>query len=490
MVNCFRLVLLFFISLFSFNSYAYVLNIDPAANLYPLIYQNCKGNIDYGDIKSALLSSGKFWVTYREGMNSAGNCMEAYGFSCPIGTDTIIVDRYGQQCRTNNVCPENSSKQGGYCVCNSGYEEKNGACVLPEEPDDPLCGRLKDTKIPLNDFPSNFGSQSKQWIASVVGKTANSCEAGCQISGVVNGCSFGVKGGASSDVQCYMDTPSFTGKACALKEEAGAGETSCPDGFTTDPASPGLCLPKQNTCPPGQSPSKYAQGVCIPDEVKDDGKCEDPSDPSKRIDCEAQKSNCPAGYVSSNYAAGVCVPSENYVGKDKDGNIIECQGQNCTVKPGGDGTGGEGEQKTKDQICIDNPDLQICQKKGAGLTGSCSSNFTCDGDSVQCAIAIEQHKMNCRLMDTNNPLYAAYENAANENASGTSSLPESTVDLASHISTDSVIGQGTCPADIEVMVFDKPIPLQLSKFCPYFDAMGMLIIFGAALGCLRILGSG
>lgn len=489
MVNCFRLIFSLFLVFYSSASFS---AIDPVPNQWRIANsEKYYPKTVFSSLSEAAGSGIAAWNAKFPGFG--GSCSPVMktpttascNISCSIQSCGGVINF-----SAISSCPSNSSPSGKHCVCDAGYEEKNGACVLPEESDDPLCGRLKDTKIPLNDFPSNFGSQSKQWIGSVVGKTANSCQAGCQISGVVNGCSYGLKGGSSSDVQCYMDTPAFTGKACALKEEAGAGETSCPDGFTTDPASPGLCLPKQNTCPPGQSPSKYAQGVCIPDEVKDDGKCEDPADPSKRIDCEAKKSNCPPGYVSSNYAAGVCVPSENYVGKDKDGNIIECQGQNCTVKPGGDGTGGEGDQKTKDQICIDNPDLQMCQKKGAGLTGSCASNFTCDGDSVQCAIAIEQHKMNCKLTDTNNPLYAAYEKAANENASGTSALPESTVDLASHISTDSVIGQGACPADIEVMVFNQPIPLELSKFCPYFDAMGMLIIFGAALGCLRILGSG
>ena len=123
----------------------------------------------------------------------------------------------------------------------------------------------------------------------------------------------------------------------------------------------------------------------------------------------------------------------------------------------------------------------------SSFSGSCSSSFNCEGDPVQCAIALEQHKTACKLFDESSTYFQAFKDAEASNSNGVES---STVDLASHVSVDSVIGSGACPADIEVTVFNQVIPFELSKFCRYFDAMGMLIVLGASVGCLRILGSG
>lgn len=44
------------------------------------------------------------------------------------------------------ACPANSSPSGDQCVCNSGFTEKNGACVAPESKPDSLCKRTSQNQ--------------------------------------------------------------------------------------------------------------------------------------------------------------------------------------------------------------------------------------------------------------------------------------------------------------------------------------------------------
>jgi hypothetical protein len=48
-------------------------------------------------------------------------------------------------------------------------------------------------------------------------------------------------------------------------------------------------------------------------------------------------------------------------------------------------------------FCRDNPQSSIC--KVSTFAGTCAG-FACDGDAVQCAIALEQHNTDCQLYGT------------------------------------------------------------------------------------------
>jgi hypothetical protein len=62
------------------------------------------------------------------------------------------------------------------------------------------------------------------------------------------------------------------------------------------------------------------------------------------------------------------------------------------------------------------------------------------------------------------------------------------IDLKGHITVDSIIGNGQCPADVPLQVFGKTVVFKLSEFCRYFNAMGMLLFLSTSSTCLRILG--
>lgn len=471
----FRLIVLLFLSFFSFNSFSYVLNIDPGAPLYPNIYQNCKGsNYNYGNLESSLLGPGKFWVTFKSGMNNAGNCMEAFGLSCPIGTDSVILDsRYNRAvCTTKNICPANSTKINGYCVCNSGYEENGNSCVLPEPPD--LCESLAEKCETLNG--------SKKWITGLRRDVSYKPFKTCTPAGLVPGCNKGCVINSSGNGVFYKDQSGdyyFEGEGVISSE-------------TCFPTSEGNGEPpkeEDNPLPPSEPPEK----PCNPGE-----------------------------YQYTVNGTKVCLPaksSETIVKEETINNndnsttnintTVKCENGKCTItetttnKDSSGATTGESNKETQvsqSDFCAQNPGSSVCKSPGLGgeegegeddkkssFSGSCSSSFSCEGDSVQCAIALEQHKTACKLFDESSTYFQAFKDAEASNSNGVES---STVDLASHLSTDSVIGSGACPADIEITVFNQPIPVELSKFCQYFDAMGMLIMLGACIGCLRILGSG
>lgn len=401
--------------------------------------------------------------------NSSANCF----FTLPDGRRYSI----GFQMERKAYCPDNSVISGSECVCNSGFEEEGRQCVVSR---DPVCGGLADMPMGVGSIESDFGKQTPGWASSKIGQPGSACISGCRVSGTVSGC---VLGGSAV---CMIASPVFTGDACSPEEEEGPSDEGCPDGTVLQPAS-GLCVPRESSCPEGQEPSKYVEGVCIPKEDLDDGLCEDPSDPTKRVECVGKETKCPSGKVPSKVVPGTCVVSDEGAERSENGNTYICKNGVCTVIAG-DCDPSQGScvtEKTKGESCKEAPDLKQCTQD-TGLTGACGSAFQCKGDSVQCSIAVEQHKRNCELFDKSDPFKLAFENAvSSQSEDGT--LRGTEVDLSGHFNVDSVIGNGQCPSDLVVTVFGQDVPVKLSEFCQYFSAMGYLIFLGACVSCLRIL---
>lgn len=391
------------------------------------------------------------------------------------------------------ACPVNSTSGAqSACTCDPGFKHVDGECV-PDEADDPVCGSLAGMSMGVSSVESDFGKQSTSWAASNLGKSGNACIQGCQVSGTISGC---VSGGS---MVCMVNSPAFTGASCGNDADGGSGgseggssggeDDGCPPDTILQPVS-GLCVPKQTSCPDGQEPSKYVEGICIPKEASNDGKCEDPKDPTKRVDCQGSETKCPSGKVPSKVTPNVCVSPVDGAEKSQNGNTYVCEGGKCTVTKGNCTPTAEDdckEEKSQGDACKEAPDLKQCSKE-SGITGSCAGAFQCKGDALQCAIAVEQHKRNCELFEKENDYSKLFTNARNsQNEDG--SITGTEVDLAGHFKVDSVIGNGQCPSDLTVMVMDRPVTLRLSEFCEYFNAMGYLLFLGACIRCLLILGA-
>ena len=471
MANRFRLIVLFFLSFLSFNSFALVSKVEiytfaygasgPIANSKSSSYNNlCSIFFDY-------ISSVKPTLTFQ------------YSYCTQNGVRIFHSEfdnsnnSYVSGFSKITSCPENSTASGSQCICNEGYEEKDGnSCVLPEPPD--LCEALAEKCETLNG--------SKKWITGLRRNLSYKPFKTCTPAGLVPGCNKGCVINSSGNGVFYKDQSGdyyFEGEGTISSETCfpmaeGNGEQPKEGDNPLPPSEP-----PEKPCNPGEyQDTVNGTKVCLPAKSKE------------TIIKEETINNNDNSTTNINTTVkcenGKCTISETTTNKDSSGSTT--------------GESTKETQVSQSDFCAQNPGSSVCKSPGPGkeegegeddktssFSGSCSSNFTCEGDSIQCAIALEQHKTACKLFDESNTYFQAFKDAEASNSEGVQS---STVDLASHVSVDSVIGAGACPADIEITVFNHAIPFELSKFCPYFDSMGMLIMLGACIGCLRILGSG
>lgn len=460
----FRLIFLLFLSFLSLNSFAAF--DKPQTSSYLLVTKGIYFQTVESACSYAASLRGTPYHSYQQTSETVFKCFEnSQGAAFYAG--------YMVELKTVYSCPQNSTASGSQCTCNEGYEEKNGnSCVLPEPPD--LCESLAEKCETLNG--------SKKWITGLRRDVSYKPFKTCTPAGLVPGCNKGCVINSSGNGVFYKDQSGdyyFEGEGVISSETCfptseGNGE---PPKEGDNPLPPSE--PPEKPCNPGEY--QYAvngTNVCLPAKSKE------------TIIKEETINNNDNSTTNINTTVrcenGKCTISETTTDKDSSG-----------------ATTGESTKETQvsqSDFCAQNPGSSVCKSPGLGgeegegdndkqssFSGSCSSSFSCEGDSVQCAIALEQHRTACKLFDESNTYFQVFKDAEASNSNGVES---STVDLASHVSVDSVIGSGACPADIEVTVFNQVIPFELSKFCRYFDAMGMLIVLGASVGCLRILGSG
>lgn len=108
-----------------------------------------------------------------------------------------------------NICPANSSLQGGSCVCTNGHIEQNGQCVF-DDPQEKKCKAMKGTE-------AAFTAGSKKYPSDLnfcVGGTVAGCQAsftkalGKETNGAMAYTWFGVYSGAKCGATDNDVTPS------------------------------------------------------------------------------------------------------------------------------------------------------------------------------------------------------------------------------------------------------------------------------------------
>ena len=502
MAYFYRFVLLLLFSSFSSLSSAYVLNIDPRVPLYPQIYQNCKGpNYDYGDLKSGLLTSTKrFWVSFKSGFNASGNCMEAFGVTCPIGTDTVELSNTGMAiCRVTG-CPENSSKQDGYCVCNSGYIEQGNSCVV-KPPDD--CEGLEQTCQTSKGQTAYFEMQSAPGAGFSATKAClpnpkyPKCSKGCTIeSSIYVGYASNVDG-----KYYYGGEGKITGTVCFGSNgangeeeviEAEAPSTKCKPGEAEGWVSDKLvCIPpksKESTLEYKTSDNgdgtntetistvKCENGVCtIKTEVSiKDGSLEPrgtTTTETKISEAEFCQKN-PSNIVCRTPGSGTGTGTGTGTGSGSGSGTGDGSGSG-TGTGSGDGSGsgtGEGEGEGK-----------------GSFGGSCTSGFTCEGDAAQCAIAKEQHRINCeQLREVDGSAIGGSGESADDLKAAADLITVERLD-------DTGLGWSrSCPADEEISLgfASGSLTIPFSKLCGILGSMASILLAITALGLLYWLVGG
>jgi hypothetical protein len=160
-----------------------------------------------------------------------------------------------------------------------------------------------------------------------------------------------------------------------------------------------------------------------------------------------------------------------------------CTGLDCTTTTTyrdntGAVIGSKSDTKPQESFCKENAESPMC-KKGT-FAGSCAAAFACDGDGVQCAVALEIHKRNCTLMDTPTAMSTIGEQAANGEAMPTGhpgKTPSITnMDFAAGISQADVVGGGNCPVDYTFQMQGASYTIPFSSSCDKLQLVGNLLV--------------
>ncbi len=193
----------------------------------------------------------------------------------------------------------------------------------------------------------------------------------------------------------YSDTPDESYMLGLYKYSDVAFECSSGD----SPTVPELVTaPVNTTTPPDVDPND--QGDCTSGwYLQSDGSCaltRDPSDPlsGAEANCDKGKYYVPSLGICLLYNQNTTTPGGGGTGDNTSGTQVESSGVD---------TDGDGE--TNDEgFCVQFPESPIC-KKSVYSSSNCDVKPVCKGDAIQCAIALDTWKIQCKegLLDEIDP---------------------------------------------------------------------------------------
>lgn len=297
------------------------------------------------------------------------------------------------------------------------------------------------------------------------------CWKGCEVN-----FDFKAKGYGGSEGSWYGTSPVGTGAEC----EAGA------------PGSPAAAEPANSAA---SAPNACRKGLC-PGSINGAVTCV----PCSETTQEGPKQTSPDGTVkqtSTECASGICTTTDTTTppggGAPQVSRTIESLGSFCARNPqashcvgvtnngqggpakgSGNGPGdGEGEESQSE------------------FGGSCAASFTCSGDAIQCAMAKEQHRRNCALIDTPTPLSELGVLAANGEAQPIGhpgrDVSSSTFSLSSLINQDEGgLGSG-CPSDVAIAYAGHSLTIPFSKACSAMQTLGQIAVACSMLAACFIV---
>ena len=494
MANIYRLIFSLFIVFYSSASFALV----PTSYFFKATpYDQCSGFTSAVDAAmcSALAQNPGKSFSRCEGSADGGN------FKCYYaGTDRFAwsgVNKYSS-------CPSNSSPSGTQCVCNAGYEEKNGQCEAPDECDglEQICFNLKGQKASFAIYQSPGDLVCMQQKPS--------CSKGC---GLDVGFTVGYASSIDDNKFVYDGSGTYLGSVCT-----GQGGD---DDLAKEP---------DKKCAPGETEGFFNQTrVCIPPKSKESNleyKNTDNGDGTKTETISTVKCE-----------NGICTIKTEVTIKDQNGNSLGnkatsetkiTEAEFCQKNPaslvcrtswppgtgtgtgdgtgtggtgtggtgtGGTGTGGTGTGGTgTGGTGTGGTGTGDGEGEGAksSFSGSCSSGFSCEGDAITCAIAKSQHEQACNIQSLENTseyaLWNQYKNWDGQ-TSVTGALPGNRQETISIKTNDEFIGGGSCPPDEVISLpFGVSLTLTFSGLCYWLVILGDgLVIFAYIMGAYIVI---
>lgn len=379
---------------------------------------------------------------------------------------------YGAAMRSGSMCPANSWESSGSCVCDTGYEEKDGVCKLKTTANScdglgDFCSGLKGGKINLE----GKGTSSPPGCSADSARP--NCPMGCAAEEVGMGVSYKTPDGSWMTGQEYR----VTGGTCTLPQPSDVPQKKESDcaGSVGDVNGVRTCVPNQAATgdkktesaknPDGTTSNKESsttceKGVCTTTTVtttKD-------SSGATTSTSSSTSSSSQSTYCASNKSSAVCAATngdKNPDGKDgTDKGEGKCEGEDCEDKPG-------------------------------KFEGSCAGGFTCEGDGISCALAKEVHTRNCQLDALKDgPLYKAWETVKDfGNKNVTTDLPGNKRFDISITDRDDFLNPGSCPPDRVIELgWVGSLTLPFSQICLFLQIMGYInVIVTAIVGASIII---
>lgn len=387
-----------------------------------------------------------------------GSCPDGATASTGSGGESLCSCTAGLrpsngQCVAAPSCPDGQHEEGGACVpdnCKPNETRVNGVCV-PEPPCPTGQTRVNGKCVPSK-CPSQ-GTVSDQWYEVTSPGTSATC---LYNSNDGSYCTMSVKPSviaSSGGTTTYMGGYGvYTGGTCG-PSEPGKPTPQDPDKPDGDPDKgtkpPGPNDPRPDTKPggqpggPGNNPTPPGpDGKCPDGTYKSNGGCYQKDPPKQPPDGDGK---CPNGYVKVNSECIPLMPPE-----DKDPN----------------------------------------EKDPSSFGGQCEA-VTCDGDAIQCAIARDQYRRSCQLMDKDSAESQLYATNKGKEGNQTGSLPgNEAISLQGRIDTSDALGGGSCFGDLNITVWNHAVTLPLSSLCQYLAMLGNILVAVSMLMAARIVTRG
>jgi len=408
------------------------------------------------------------WKAIFEGNNPNLQVTGVSGCSEPTGVGTsanciatVVVRSSGAAWTSQGY---QVSKQAG---CLSGGALSGGVCTYPIA-NSACYGGAACTAGPTGWVPGSLETSS----------TGLSCYWGCQVQ--------------SSGTMCVT----VAGVTSCVSEQSGSVATGrlC---------SPGSEAPGTAASAPGVAPPTTPEGPAEPPLASCGvGMC--PGTVNGLSTCQACTWTAPGG--GSSTTSNGTVPG----GASTTTNTT-CTGLTCTSTTTGANGGSGTITTTLGNFCASNPGSPFCvfgqggsdgggscetPPCGTGTSssfgGSCGGGFTCEGDAIQCAIAREQHRRMCELVDANPSEVAAIKAAAAAPAAKVAGFDGSPaapleVDIGTMIQGAPPSNLSTaCPGDYQV----GPILIPLSRACSLMQLLGQIAVAMTSLSVAVWLGRG
>lgn len=394
------------------------------------------------------LTAGCSGYTYRQSDNTIIDAAVAPGPSNRISV-TPVSPTYS--------CPANSTLSGDTCTCDPTYTESGGTCIPPAPVN--LCSDLSSANTPAGEYSGSGGVGTYRVCDTAgVSSSGDSSMPGCVVEVDAN---FAV---GPDGARKWVGIGRFTGAKCS--PDPGAPPAS--DGEPAPPSSPDNGQP--SNCPSGK----------VPGTVNGTQVCVDPgtSDPTTKKNTSTNTTTNPDGSTT----------------QTQQETTTNCVGATCTTTttttttttPPGGGTSTT-ETTTSAGTCTrGSPGCGDEDREPSRFGGSCAA-FSCDGDAIMCAVALEQHKRNCALFSDSSPESDLYESEKGKTGPQYTTEPSVNIGPGSISQSNVLAGSAQCISDKTITVAGNTITLPFSQICSTLQHLGTVLLFIAFLTAYRIV---